>query len=214
MTAPAPGPEALPGAMLEVIGHSEATDILDSLCGGARPWCEGTLLMATGEAGVTWGKWSEDRGWVLGSEINPTLCPPVSPATLLEARVFDGEEEILLWPGSDRRLAGRRLSDGATPEGAHLWLGEEGLELWVDRGWMLAADRCYGDPTDGFTLVGRRDGNRLLVPMEVADLRDHHLALDARSYLACDTRTGAARLAATRLVGLRLAEGSTKEGLA
>lgn len=201
--------ERLPGARIDPIDATGAGALLAALAGpatvGGGDWADGSLLLATGDAGVTWGRWSADGGWTLASAIDPDLSPPVAEHSLHELRVFDGLSETLVWRAADGGMAGRRLSDGSDPQSAGLWSGNGTPDLWIDRSWVLAADHCYTQPRDGFTLVGQTAGTRALVPLEVLELSKTCLRIDARIYLAVDEVTGAARACATRLRGLRQA---------
>jgi CRISPR-associated protein (TIGR03984 family) len=153
---------------------------------GALVW-----LLAHCESGVTWGVF-DGRGWRLGSDAFPDLCPRPSAENILEVRLFWPAGEVLIWRG-ESGLRGRLLRDD--DKGKHpsaLRPDDEDRLLRVGRD-------CYG--RDGFVRVRDGTGAEQALPL----LDSESVAPDrlrVRHYFEQDDETGAVRVVATRLVKL------------
>ena len=149
--------------------------------------------------GVTWGRLLDGSNrWLLGSAVFPEVSPTISKTNLLELRLFSEKGEILIWK-HDGVLAGRFISD---VEGAE----DDGHVKPYDEDRILLGDRLLAGPKEEFSLVGSRDGRRHAVPIECSkqDFRNGRwpLRLKVRHYFEQAPKTGAVRIAASRLVSI------------
>lgn len=153
---------------------------------------EGMLVLAHADDGLLWGR-VQDGGFV---------WPPKEvyeqaqwrQITLQMARLFDADQEVLLWRTGENAWRARRLTDG---EGAACSTLDEAQVLWGTE--VVAAG-------GGFTcVVEGEQGFRHAMPLvlnEQADLTNHPLRLDVRHYLSDDE--GWLRISNSRLTGLRM----------
>jgi len=154
-------------------------------------------LLAYCHDGVTWGRYeSSRRCWQLSTNAFPDLCPQISCSNLLELRLFGSESEIMLWK-ADGSLSGRLMcNQPAEKKASSVQPGSETR--------ILLGDRIIGEPREGFTRVGTASGMEQAVPLECKkkDFDDGRwpLRLKVRHYFEQDRKTGAVRVAATRLV--------------
>ncbi len=151
--------------------------------------------------GVTWGRWdSRANRWQLGCAFDAELSPSIILDRLQELRLFGPGGEVLLWR-CEAGLQGRLLRDApaagsADPENSPLrpWDQER-----IVRG--NGVKQSYGN----FTHVADRGGAEQLLPLAVTkeQLTGGKLRLVVRHYFQQD-ETGAVRIAASRLVELRV----------
>ncbi|MGH8899551.1 MAG: type III-D CRISPR-associated protein Csx19 [Egibacteraceae bacterium] len=159
-------------------------------------------LLAHCDDGVVWGhRRTPDGSWALSSAAFPDVSPPLRAGTLQELRVFGFDEERLVWR-ADGALAGRRLRDAPNGQAA----GTEPInDVRIVRG-----EHVPGDPERGFTVIVDRAGSRHAVPVDCWEQdfdKGQRARLVLRHYLEQDSKTGAVRIAATRLVDLELERG-------
>ncbi|MGH8884228.1 MAG: type III-D CRISPR-associated protein Csx19 [Egibacteraceae bacterium] len=159
-------------------------------------------LLAHCDDGVVWGhRRTPDGSWALSSAAFPAVSPPLRAGTLQELRVFGFDEERLVWR-ADGGLAGRRLRDAPNGRG-------EGTEH-VEDVRIVRGEHVPEEPRSGFTLVTDSAGSRHAVPTACAEAEfknGQRVRLVLRHYLEQDSKTGAVRIAATRLVDLELERG-------
>ena len=194
---------ALLGARCEPLAPAACEELLGTLTGArvSQPGDPGPWLLAHLDGGVVWGRLDGGR-WRLSCQAYPEHSPPLELAALQQARVFGPDGEVLVWRDGSK-LAGRRLVDDPAA-GAAPWdppYKEEQLVLLGDR--LVAAH-----PSEPFSLVGDASGSRQAVPLR-CQKRDFAgdrwpLRLTVRHYFTVDPVTGAARVAASRLVHLRI----------
>ncbi len=156
---------------------------------GGAPW-----LLAHAEDGVIWGR-VQDGQLLTSHEAAPGLAPALDAATLWTARLFGEQAELLLWREDDG-LHGRWIVDldgGSAPWSASL---DEEQILW--------GDTCEAAPHEFTILADGAQGLVHVAPLRVTarGQQDRPLRLQVRHYLAAD-ETGAERVVASRLVGLR-----------
>jgi hypothetical protein len=146
----------------------------------------GTAVLQCADS-LVWGH-SRDGSWQWANDADPAVRKP-ERVTLLEARLFTSERELLLWRAGDfagETFVGRALADAPTlPSDAQ----------------HHPIDRCYSyDDDPGETLPGgfvRRvaEGGNVLIAPQGGGLK-------VRQYLEeCET-TGALRIAASRFVAI------------
>lgn len=174
-----------------LLGEESAADGADGLA-----WA-----LAHCDDGVTWGRYDvEGNTWVVGSDVAPGVSPPIRSQALQELRLFGERSEILIWR-TDAGFRGRVLretepatdrSDASNP----VRLLDEPR---VIRGAFVVA-RCG----HGFTHIGDAAGAEQVLPLAVNNelLRAAQVRLHVRHYYEADMKTGAVRIAATRLVRL------------
>jgi CRISPR-associated protein (TIGR03984 family) len=201
------------GAEIESIGFSDALDILTWVSGGERPDCfkltlNEARLLAHCEDGVVWGYLHEDS-WRLSSSVFPEVSPVIKAggANLLELRVFNRTGEVMLWRRGSG-ITGRLIQDQATQ------LEQDDPFRPHDESYVLWGSRLVKSE-GGFSLVAESTGVRHAVP--VCCNKDdfplagkgqtrrpwHPLRLDARQYFSQCDDSGAIRIAAYRLMGVR-----------
>ena len=192
----------LAGCQIELVNAAE--------CEGWLRWAIGDTpilprttncrwLLAHCDDGVTWGARRED-GWRLGSSAFPDLCPSISLENLIEIRLFGDHEELLMW-WDDSELRGRWLiDDPASPCDPTVRPHEEDRVL-------LGNDRP--EAKNGFSRVADGSGREQAVPLVCSTTdfgserqRRMPLRLTVNHYFETDSRTGAVRVAATRLVNV------------
>ncbi|MCS6884912.1 MAG: CRISPR-associated protein Csx19 [Acidobacteriota bacterium] len=159
-----------------ILGYSDKTAV------NAPVW-----LLAYCESGVTWGKYEAAR-WHLGSELFPDLCPRPTPTSLLEARIFWSEAEVLIWQARGC-LRGRVLKDVTDGD---LWTQPE------DELRLLIAGKVL-ERRSSFSHVLAVTGQEQALPLIITPARSWP-RLRVRNYFEVDETTGAIRVAATRLV--------------
>lgn len=147
--------------------------------------------------GVTWARRDpEKRSWISGHAVAATISPAIRRETLQELRLFGGDHEILIWRTASG-LRGREVRDvGDGQEPAFLRPADEAR--------VLRGDRIQDELADGFTCVTDTTGARQVLPISVTkkQLDFHKVQLLVRHYFEQDDRTGAVRVALTRLVSL------------
>lgn len=201
------------------IAGCELTPLDSSTCEGYVSWLRGEESVAAPEGatglawalahcddGVTWGRYDEAaRAWRLGNQVAPDVSPPIRPETLQELRLFGKDGEVLIWR-TEAGLRGRVLretqpSRNRDDEADPLRSSEESRVL---RGDLVLAQCEYG-----FTRIRDRAGAEQVLPIEVSDeqLRAAQIRLVVRHYFEADGETGAVRIAATRLVRLKMGGG-------
>ncbi len=151
--------------------------------------------------GVTWGRYDADeKVWRLGNQVAPQVSPGIRRETLQELRLFGEPGEILIWR-TDAGLLGRLLHETdpmADPsnEANPISPSEESRIL---RGTLVV-----GECDHGFTHISDGAGAEQVVPLAVSNeqLRAGQARLGVRHYYEADAKTGAVRIAVTRLVRL------------
>lgn len=145
--------------------------------------------------GVTWGRYDTgEQLWRLGNQVAPEISPPIRRDSLQELRLFSEAGEVLIWR-TDAGLRGRVLREGDT---------SDPLPLVDPR--ILRGDHVIAPCDHDFTHVGDRAGAEQVLPLAVTteQLRTGQVCLAVRHYYESDAKTGAVRLAATRLVAIKL----------
>ena len=194
---------ALAGCAVEALDSVTCLGLLSWVCGDrsaarATSGPGATWLLAHSDDGVTWGKRSP-AGWQTGAEVFPQVSPPITVSTLLELRLFGEEEEIFMWRSRDG-LRGRKLQDidGVVHEAVRP----------KDEIRVLVGDHLVEPSREGFSRVGSATGAEQVVPLSldrhVFDAARWPLRLQVRHYFQEDRETGAVRIAATRLVDVRV----------
>jgi len=151
---------------------------------GANTW-----LLAYAEDGVIWGKLENGK-----LALPQADTPPLSPHTLLEARLFGESGEIHIWR-TDDGFSACRVTEHEHASGAF----DEWQQLWGTES---------AGTTDGFTqLVDGQEELRHTVPVEIPNAnfnprhpRFHPARIQTRHYFAIDEKTGVATVALSRLV--------------
>lgn len=190
----------LRGCRLEELTAKEKEDVLGWVINGDDPPKEAVSfqwLLAHCRDGVTWGRPGEQGGaWLFSARAFPDLSPEISRENLLELRLFGPDREILLWR-DETGFSARLIVDSDPLETDPCRPAEEERVLLGDR---------FIEARDGFTRVGSASGREQAVPLkcEPGDFADGHwpLRLAIRHYFAADPQTGAALIAATRLVAV------------
>jgi CRISPR-associated protein (TIGR03984 family) len=155
--------------------------------------------LAHSDDGVTWGRFDTAvKIWRLGNQAAPAVAPPIRTETLQELRLFGTTSEVLIWR-TTQGLRGRMLRDADASTGK----GSEALAPLVEHRLVLG-DHVVASCAHDFTRVGDRTGAEQVLPIVVTDkqLRAGHVRLQVRHHFELDAETGAARVAATRLVDL------------
>jgi CRISPR-associated protein (TIGR03984 family) len=139
----------------------------------------------------------------------PEVSPVIKPggANLLELRVFNGAGEIMLWRRGSG-ITGRIIRDPATQ------LDQIDPFRHRDESYVLWGSRLVKSE-EGFSLVAEPTGVRHVVPV-CCNKNDfplagkgqakrpwHPLRLDARQYFSQSNGSGAIRIVAYRLMGVR-----------
>lgn len=190
------------GCTIEMLDTKTCNAFLTWVSGGNKKpeGAEGLgWLLAHCHDGVTWGRLGEDGlVWLVSSAVFTDLSPAVSASNLLEMRLFGKGKEVLIWR-SEAGLFGRVLIDvgeGQLRKDSPLRPGDE------ER--ILLGDRLSAGPIDGFSRVGTASGREQAVPLACTE-QDFNggyqpLRLRVRHYFEQDEKTGAVRVAASRLV--------------
>lgn len=153
--------------------------------------------------GVTWGRYdAAAKVWRLGSQVVPEVSPPIRREMLQELRIFGETGEVLIWR-TEAGLHGRFLRETDPPADRN---DESNPLRPSDEPRILRGDRVLGQLQHDFTRIGDGAGAEQVLPLVVTDdqLRAAQVRLDVRHYYESDAKTGAVRIAATRLVTLRL----------
>ncbi len=151
--------------------------------------------------GVTWGRYDVGaKVWYLGNQVAPEVSPPIRRESLQELRLFGETGEILIWR-TDAGFRGRVLREGdpgPEPGDASNPLGPS------DDSRILRGLHVFAQHDHDFTHVGDRTGAEQVLPLAVTadQLRSGQVRLLVRHHFESDTKTGAVRVAATRLVML------------
>ena len=140
--------------------------------------------------------------WQWGSEpVDPDVRAP-SRQTLLEARVFGKDGELLLWRNGDfdaNTFAGRLLTD--TTANAETPTLTTYLEFAPAR--KHQRDRRTGKPTRGMMVERLNDEfMRRELPNGCITVTPHGERVELRHYLGENPQTGVLRIAATRFVAI------------
>ena len=192
------------GARCEPLTPAACEALLGTLTGARppQPGDPGPWLLAHLDGGVVWG-WLDGDRWRLSCHAYPECSPPLEPAALQQARVFGPDGEVLIWR-AERRLAGRRLVDDPAA-GAAPW--DPPYKSYKEERLVLLGNRWRGaHPSEPFSLVGDASGSCQAVPLRCQE-QDFAggrwpLRLTVRHYFTLDPVSGAARVAASRLVRL------------
>ncbi|RJQ83737.1 MAG: hypothetical protein C4519_06305 [Desulfobacteraceae bacterium] len=201
------------GAEIESISYSDSLEIIAWVNGGKErndfrlPLNEAEML-AHCEDGVVWGYLQGDS-WRLSSSVFPEVSPVIKAggANLLELRVFNRAGEIMLWRRGSS-ITGRLIRDPATQSdqndpfrpcvisyvlwGSRLIKSEGGFSLVAEpTGVRHAVPVCCNK--DDFPLTGKGQARMPWRP----------LRLDARQYFSQCNDSGAIRIVAYRLTGVR-----------
>jgi CRISPR-associated protein (TIGR03984 family) len=194
----------LAGARIEALDHAACERLIEWLqSGGAAPEGEcGNVRWALAHCddGVTWGRYEpQQKRWQLSTHVKPELSPPVRRGWLQQLRLFGPSAEVLIWRDGDS-LCGRLLADEGHSGGY-----EEALRP-SEESRILLGDYVMEKLPHDFTHVGDRAGLQQVLPLAVSNeqLRERRARLKVRHYWQEDPETGAVRLAATRLVDVRI----------
>jgi CRISPR-associated protein (TIGR03984 family) len=159
-------------------------------------------LLAHCDDGVVWGR-RQGGNWRLSSAVFPEVSPEPRRENLQQVRLFGLLREVLIWK-ADGGWLGRELADTETLAGEPLRPEEQE--------YVLLGDRVLSPAKEGFTLVGDGRGSRHAVPLACDEgqfgqdpERRWPLRLQVRHYFAADPRSGVVRVAASRLVHVKLA---------
>ena len=178
--------------------------------GDIRDWAEKYLhekkhpyLLAFADDGVIWGKKTKD-GLLLSHDIDSDISPDLLQGTLQQASVFGEESEFRLFK-----------TEKEEEEEEDKW---DVLEIKdspeiIKESQILWGSRALETTDEGFTQVfdARQQGLDHIVPIKVAnsdlDLDEDGtkcIRLDVHHLVEYDEETGEARIAASRLAGIRL----------
>lgn len=155
--------------------------------------------LAHGDHGVTWGRYDAmAQVWRLGSQVAPQVSPAICRETLQELRLFGASGEVLIWR-TETGLRGRVLRDTDPAADA----GDETNPLRPScESRLLRGDSVVAPCAHGFTHVRDRKGAEQVLPLAVTaeQLKAGQVRLAVRHYYEQDAKSGAVRIAATRLV--------------
>lgn len=181
------------GAMLTRLDHAASMAWLAWLTGEGPPPADQRAVrfaLAHCHAGVTWG-YLDGAVWRLGSEIDPEQCPSPTADSLHELRLFGATAEVLIWRDDDAQLSGRILADDRRD-----FNPSDPLRP-MDEPRCLRGKAAV-EKLAGFTRYVDAGGAQHLAPESFPP------NFGVRHYLEQDPSTGAARIAATRLVSEKL----------
>jgi CRISPR-associated protein (TIGR03984 family) len=159
-------------------------------------------LLAHTEAGVIWGEFNA-QGLQLSLPLQRALTPTieVSWPSLLEARLFGSDGEVLLWRGPAGQWQERSFNDSTTGPGDPTRCLDEHYLLWGTR---------LADQRDGVSVSAQQNGFSLLAegaqgilhapPISALPSDRQRAALHVRHYLAGDPASGMRSIVASRLV--------------
>ena len=190
------------GYKIEGLDSETCNSIVDWVNGnGAQKSLEGefTWLLAHCYDGVIWGKFDDNsKNWHLSSNIYPNISPKLGIENLIEARLFGGKNEVLIWRSNDN-LSGRIIEDQPVNDNESPLRPEEEIRI-------LFGDRLIERPKEGFTRVGTATGMEQVVPLECEeeDFKGGRwpLRLKVRNYFGKIDESGAISIKATRLVDI------------
>lgn len=148
------------------------------------------FALAHCDSGVTWAYLDKQGVWRLGSAVDPALCPRPTAASLHELRLFGATSEVLLWRADDGQLCGRILADDSA-----VFNSSDPLRPMNERRFLRGGCRETRNGLKHYVDVG---GAQHLAPESFPE--EFHV----RHYFEQDTSTGAARIAAVRLVPEKL----------
>jgi len=193
--------EKLEGCTIETLNNEASQSYLIWIIDGTEPdksFKDVAWLLAHCHDGVTWGRLSDDQSWRLSSKFFPELCPCISESNLLEIRLFGLDREILIWR-TENGFSGRILIDKPEHENNAPCRPDDEIRI-------LLGDRVLDSTKEGFTRVRTKSGMEQAIPLECADKDCTEgrwpFRLKVRHYFEEDQKTGAVRVAASRLVNV------------
>jgi len=151
--------------------------------------------------GVTWGRYERTaKMWHLGHAVAPEVSPPLRRQMILELRIFGDAGEVLIWR-TDDGLRGRVLRD---EDASTIQSDDDSPFRPADEERIVLGRQVVTTYAAGFTRVRDGTAKEQVLPLVVSesDLRDGRVRLVIRNYYEEEARTGAVRIAATRLVKL------------
>ncbi len=169
------------------------------------------------DSGVTWGIIDGTTVRLSCSLFQEWPTPEPDASALQQLRIFGAAGELLIWRIEDtpRRLAGRILADAPFGADAPPFARHRDVQH------VVAASRFAGrDATkDGFTAAGDATGRIQVLPWSLTEadfVQEGHpgaypLVLRIREYFERDLEDGSVRVAASRLLELRLRSPRNKE---
>lgn len=161
------------------------------------------FLLAHCHDGVCWGRMNADRSWRLSCSVFPELSPCVSVSNLLEIRLFGMDKEVLIWRIDKHLFSGRCLFDKPEKD-------ENEATRPDDEVRILLGSKVIGSAVDGFSRVKTDKGTDLVVPLDCTAQNFHDVRwpfrLMLRHYFEEDKSTGVVRVAASRLMDVRMAD--------
>ena len=170
--------------------------------GDIKSWAEELLnenrpyLLAFADDGVIWGK-IVDEALLISNAIDSEVSPTLDEHTLQQASIFGKESEIRLFKAEKGDWKAIEITDNGE-------IIKESQILWGNR--ALASKK-------GFTQVfdARQNGLDHIAPLEVENSAldpdeggTQALRLDIHHLVKYDEETGEARIALSRLAGLRV----------
>lgn len=164
--------------------------------GGAAPVeVEGRWLLAHCDDGVVWGMKGADGRWLLSGDVFPDVSPNLELTTVQQLRVFGDAGELLVWR-HEGRLNARWLADSIAD--APSWM------LPYQETRLLLGDHVE-KTSQGFALLRDAAGVRHAAPVSCGAGRipaGRRPKLRVRHYFERDSKSGAVRVAASRLVAV------------
>lgn len=196
-------------AMQSPISSCQITPIDSGTCERYLAWLSGSVGKPAGEGrlawmlghfddGVTWGRCDEADTWTTSCAVPQDTSPRNFASSLLELRLFGPASEILIWR-TPTGLSGRVVNDSPLANSF-----ESDPLGPCDESRLVRGDRVQAQLPHNFTCVADATGANQALPIPVTDgeLKNHRIRLRARHYFQQDGRTGAVRIALTRLVAL------------
>jgi CRISPR-associated protein (TIGR03984 family) len=167
------------------------TDVQAPQAGALETWFveqlknHGATLLAFADDGVIWGRLAD--GILVTAPGAPVLCEK----TIQQAFVFGEESEVRLFRDETGNWKALRVMDA----------GE-----WFPESQILWGDKSEGQPQDGFLHVSEyRSGiPDQFVPVDKPLGKGECIRLDVHHLVEYDPDTGEARIAISRLAGLRI----------
>jgi len=187
------------GCQIKQFDNKKCREILDWLTGHQLPQelqYQFKWALVHCSDGVCWGYF--ENGWHLGCHAFPSYSPQIEEYNLMELRIFGPSAEIRIWQ-NEGVMAGRLLRDTETEHDNHLLKPAEEIRV-------LMGNRLLDTPSGGFSRVGIATGQQQVIPLVCAEddfkTRQWPLRLKIRHYFEQDHKSGALRVAASRLVDL------------
>lgn len=191
------------GCEIQQLSSDDSKKVLDNITNKSLSTESDVWLLAWQNDGVIWGISRKGVAAIeLSSEEFPEYSPQFNPKKLLELRLFQHDQEILLWQ-QDGVLAGRIVTDSE--------VDTENVMAPFSNSFLLLGDKPKLKPNEkkkSFSLIESKTGAINFPPVDATNLKRSGGAgkLHMKNYFEQDPESGMLRVALTRLVSVEQSE--------